>query len=720
MQRFDEAQATSPAHRAFEVRHVTERIVKIRYHPTRACVSWTRVKKDMGNKFICDLRFIRVDGNPCCSNPHHAEVARIYLSGHYEYCELSHSPQVVDFGEMTIGQTLSKHIMIRNDSNLPAVLEKNAQPIVAHHVKPIKLTIPAKSTRKLTITIKPTCLKVENIVKINITNASNMLSDTEDNFIPHDIPIKVKVTYNKKPIQHCRAVESLKHLYELNPSYAFMGDELEQCNEKRKIALQLLQKAKRPLPIIKLLSKNNRCLSTMSLHQTLQADCEPEVKRFSMYDLLDISLLPHTVEFGKIAVNSHGKKKLTIYNNTSYEIIIKFMKNKLIYYTDLNVKTISLNVRPNTQQTIIVFCRGDAGCDSGTFKYNINQKYFREHHYSVQAGNPSLTLKENNFKLGMVTQDNFITSTSVRITNEYNVSVNFKWDDLPADAPFDIMPKCGSVPKYSTKFCNISYICKQSKKLHYVINFQSLSAEANHQEQEKTVLPVEVTILLKKLLSKFLELPLYFKDVPLNLETTQEAILENSSREFATFFVVEPLLKGFRVEPKSGIIRPKMMTLLKISVKLPSVMDFNVEINFKLNNKETLILCAAGNVLEPKIVIYPKILHLPRIPSNMLTYVPLTFQNLGSVKTLIDVIQTEDDDGCDKMFELYVAHGNEKHKISQFYMEGSQSKTIYLKICEEYRREFEFFLPIQVNGLLGPPNIETALTDLQSYTRPHS
>lgn len=683
-----------------------------------ACVAWARVKKHLDNKFICDLRFIKVDGSPCCNDPRHAEVGRVYLCGQYEYCKLSHSPLTLDFGDLVIGQQLSKYIEIRNDSNLPAVISKGAQSIAALHIKPQKLTIPPNSNRKMLITLKPTCLKVESIVKLKITNASDTLSKIDDNFIPYEAVIKVNVLYNKKPIRCCDMVESLKHIHELNPDYAYMGDELNRRDEKRKIALKLLQKAKRPQPVIQQLGTKNQCNSTMSLSGILQTGCDPELQELSIYELLDISLSPSVLEFGKIAYNSHAMKNVCIKNHTHYAIHVTFLKDRRITFTDKHEKSISLTILPNSQRMIGVVCFAKEGCTLNTFKYCINKIYLREQHYNSQAGNPSLKLTETCYKLGMASSDYFLTATQVRLINEFNVSVHYEWEDMPSDAPFSINPKCGSVPKHSTRFCTILYKCKHTRKQSVIVNFWSFGQEYSN-DCDKVLLPVEVQVISKKLAMKVWEPPISFSNTPLNIESSLHAKLENCSREFGTFYVVEPLIQGFKVEPMAGIIFPRTLTLIKVIVKLPCIMEFNFEIAFKLNYRDILNLSVVGNVSEPKIVIHPRIINLPRIPSNLLTYVPITIQNLSPLKTLIDFLNMQEEN-CIKMFELYTAYGNDKHKISEFYIEGNQSKTVFIKICEEYRREFELFLPIQINRILGPPNIETNLTDILYYTRPHS
>ncbi|KOB79187.1 Uncharacterized protein OBRU01_00922, partial [Operophtera brumata] len=219
-----------------------------------------------------------------------------------------------------------------------------------------------------------------------------------------------------------------------------------------------------------------------------------------------------------------------------------------------------------------------------------------------------------------------------------------------------------------------------------------------------------LTVINRKQAIKFLQPAVLFKDIPLNLETIERVKLENSSREVAIFYVMEPLIPGLRIEPMSGTIRAKMIITFKILVNISCVLEFAFDIYVKINNKENVILPVSGNVVEPKILIHPKNIFMARIPSDMVTYVPVTFQNLSTLKTLVEVLDIDEN-----VFEVYIAVGNEKQRIFKFFVEGGQSKIVFIKVYDVYRREYEMYIPFKINRMLGPPDQNSWSMELQNY-----
>ncbi|XP_047987660.1 uncharacterized protein LOC125227395 [Leguminivora glycinivorella] len=165
----------------------------------------------------------------------------------------------------------------------------------------------------------------------------------------------------------------------------------------------------------------------------------------------------------------------------------------------------------------------------------------------------------------------------------------------------------------------------------------------------------------------------------------------------------------------SGAIRPKMIITFDIIVKIPCVLEFAFDIYVKINNKENLILPVSGNVLEPKILISPKNIYMPRIPCNLITYVPVTFQNLSTLRSVVEVLDT----GDENVFKVYIAVGYEKQRILKFCVDAGQSKTVYIRVHDNFRREYEMYIPFKINGLLGPPDNRSSSTELRHYIAEH-
>ncbi|CAH0725876.1 unnamed protein product, partial [Brenthis ino] len=336
-----------------------------------------------------------------------------------------------------------------------------------------------------------------------------------------------------------------------------------------------------------------------------------------------------------------------------------------------------------------------------------HDKHFdnRNQSYSIQISTPTLMTNEKCLKFGMVTTEAFVTSVSIKIFNNFNLNINFKWEELQADVPFEITPNSGIIPRHSSRICDVQYICKNSKTKTHEVDLLVISSITRP-------IPFELSVITRKLSIKFLQTAVIFKDIGLNLETTEKVKLENSSRELALFHVVEPLIPGLKIEPMCGTIRPKMIMSFNIIVKIPCILEFAFDICVKINNKENVILPISGNVIEPKIIIHPKNVYMARVPCYMITFVPVTFQNLGTIKTIIEVLDT----GDDNIFDVYILQGNERKRTFEFTVEGGQTRTVFVKVYDIFRREYEMYIPFKINGLLGPPNHNMCTTELRYYT----
>ncbi|CAG4998927.1 unnamed protein product [Parnassius apollo] len=303
----------------------------------------------------------------------------------------------------------------------------------------------------------------------------------------------------------------------------------------------------------------------------------------------------------------------------------------------------------------------------------------------------------------MVTSDSYTTSSSIKIYNKFNVDIDFKWSFPQNDTPFEVIPNISLVPGNSCRMCDIIYKCLPTKHKTFEIDFNF----------ENKTIPVELNIITRKISVKFLQPSLTFYNIGLNLEITKKVLLENSSRELAFFYVVEPLIPGFRIEPMSGQIHPKMILTFDVIVKISCIIEFTFDIILKINNKENVVLPVSGNVVEPKINIQPKNVFMPRIPCNMSTYIQVILQNTGYARSEIDVLHMNDEN----FFNVYVNKGNEKYRVSKLNIDAGQSETIFIQVRGMHRKEYDYYMPVRINGLIGPPNNNPQSHDMRYYVQ---
>ncbi|CAG4944631.1 unnamed protein product [Colias eurytheme] len=717
--KFDEAREISASHRAFTIISNDDHSIEITFTPKTECISKAKRSREFDNRFVFDLRLIKVDGSRCCYNELHSEIGRYYISGQFEYCKISHTPEIVNFGDVVINTKITKTIRIWNESNQMSARMMYKR-VTGFEVTPQSFSIPPNSSRKITVSIKPTCLKLSNKITFEIRNPHDKYEkplhdeeETDTNFIEYTVKFKLNVIYQKITIK--TKLESLHKLHDVNPAYTYTGAELEQHLQRKNVAFKHLQISKssyaKKTIYEKFTTGKERCYSYTST-KPIPNDgnfCKKTKEDILPYDLFGIVFSPFCINFGRVGLLTYGEHDLIVQNKTKHEFCIDFLKDSCVLYGHERKRSLKIKLRPHNDKVITIHCLGSfEGNLNGTFDYIISQKYYRKHPYSLQVGNPGLMLYDKCLKFGMVTAESFVTSVPIKIYNHFNTPVNFKWNEFHSDTPFEISPTSGTIPEHSCKICDVTYVCKATKTKSHEVD---LVSEGNYTK----IIPVELNVITRKLTIKFLQLAVVFKDIALNVETTEMVKLENSSREIALFHVVEPLIPGLKIEPMCGIIRPKMLLNFKITVKIPCILEFSFDIYVKINNKENVILPVSGNVVEPKILIHPKNIFMSRVPCDMITYVPVTFQNLSTLLTFIEILDT----GDENIFNVYTAVGNEKKRLFEFSIEGGQTKIVFIKICDVFRREYEMYIPFKINGILGPPCEDTSSTELRYYIGDH-
>lgn len=687
--------------------------INITFKPTSECVSWAKVlckNKEIKNTFIYDIRIMKMDGRYCCRNESHYEVSRYYICGQFEYCNISHTPQVLRFGDVPVKTRVTKIVEITNESSVNSFQMEYIKSF-ALEALPRRFTLGPISTKKISVTVKPTSWNTPQFVCFLIRNKHSNKEEEPSNFLTYKIKVNLKVII--KSTYRDIFVESLHKLYEKNQEYTYCDEEIFEHEKQKAIAMNMLDisksRAQRPHIDESNISCDSRnkikCVSSI-LSEPIAVFCEEVKVLISNYDMINIFILPVVVDFGMVAIDTIGSSDMIITNDTNFNISVKFVGDSMIFFSVIDIKTKIIAIEPFQSIKVNIFLSGlGEGTYEGNFYYSINDVISRAHSYKANVCSPMLLIEERFLKFGMVTNDMFVTSAQVRLKNSFNIPIKFRWDYTTDEAIFAVTPECSWIPKHCTRICDVTYLCKLYKAKTYHINLFIMNDPLISTQ-------IEVIFVSRKHQVKFSEQTINLKDVPLNLKTTKRITMQNLSKEIAFFNVVDMQMPGLKISPLSGMMSPKSIANMTIEARLCCVMSFQTEIQIKINNENTITLPINGNVVEPKIVIHPKQIIMPRIPSYMINYTQVTIQNIGSIRSLINVINND-------TFKVFI--GNEFNKVKEtfFYIEAGQSKTLYIQIYHESRRQYNDYIPVQINELLGPPNKDPKSTEFQYYTKPH-
>ncbi|XP_018329252.1 cilia- and flagella-associated protein 47-like [Agrilus planipennis] len=263
---------------------------------------------------------------------------------------------------------------------------------------------------------------------------------------------------------------------------------------------------------------------------------------------------------------------------------------------------------------------------------------------------------------------------------------------------FRIVPMTGTIPPLGILKCAV-YRKQCDDRYHDTeaqLNFTSSSLYRTI-SLNVTYTPFNVVLLRSSLT---------VSDLPLNIPEKRTVVLRNLDSRCLSFTVVgQEGIPGLTVSPNSGILKCKQDQNISIFFHFKTICELNCKLHVIVGHQTELHLNINVSVVYPNYQIAPSVINFKKIACFSTARASFTIENKCSCRThfqfpLIDYPTYNVKESDDYTADIVPRSG--------IYIEPGEKKKFYLFFTPVEVRTVKFYLPLIVNGILGPTSMNTA------------
>lgn len=192
-------------------------------------------------------------------------------------------------------------------------------------------------------------------------------------------------------------------------------------------------------------------------------------------------------------------------------------------------------------------------------------------------------------------------------------------------------------------------------------------------------------------------------EIPLNLPTKTVAFLRNFEYVEIEFEVdSSSLVHGCIVRPLHGIMSPRAIATLEIYLTFSLCFHFTMVIRVTIQKHLNLQLKIIGNVSYPQLKLHPQFLHLRRISASAYQHYLINATNVGTTMLKLKFLLEE-------YPEFRVCLSSQRHDPGignkDVFIAPNTSQEFHLHFDPIDLASYAFYLPIVINGIIGPVSI---------------
>nr|XP_039264663.1 cilia- and flagella-associated protein 47-like isoform X2 [Styela clava] len=429
-----------------------------------------------------------------------------------------------------------------------------------------------------------------------------------------------------------------------------------------------------------------------------KVDCRQQL---TPQDLHKIIIGPPTIDFGQVCLRSTNMKQLSIINNLDQHIHVQVT----IDCRELRqTSPLSQVVPPGSKaQLSLVFESSVEGRFQRSIVYTVNNQ--NESHILVLGTVVPVALELNSNKLeleptpGMPAEAGY--RSVVTLYNRRNYGAEFTWSPILTDrgTAFSVRPATGVVEAYKDLKCEVVF---------HPSYFAPLEGNFHLQVHNGNSMHLSCVAKLGAANVQFVERRIQFGSVPLNMRTVRTALLHNSGRNHALFYVVNSNpFPGMTVAPVHGVVPVGGNTELKVYLQPTAAMKFDTWIRVNIRGSKTIDLRMGGTVDPPAVDIDVKAFKFSGVYCNSTVTIPFNLINLTSTRVKADFDLSKhtdfvlsfpeeevDDDPNDQLSLLPNTYSVE--------LAGEQSLPCTLTFHPTSVASYDFNLPVTVNKTGAP------------------
>lgn len=280
----------------------------------------------------------------------------------------------------------------------------------------------------------------------------------------------------------------------------------------------------------------------------------------------------------------------------------------------------------------------------------------------------------------------------LKMYNILNVPVRFHWI-VPPLSCFTLKPMSGIIPAQMYLCCEINY--KPNPLFRTNAKFICRT-----QESEGSVLTVNAFIVNCKV--EIQESVLNFEHIPLNLLIKTFNVLRNNDYQSISFKIITKPCPGITLGVTSGTIKGRSDFRLNIFIQFRFFAIFQHKIEIEFDQGTCLSFIVKGAVDFPLIEYKPSSkITFKTIPAESFDVVPFAITNTGASNVHISFDLSIFPEL--KVHELLINIYDEVIPDYEETLAPGQTIHLYMSIYPLDVIMNDFYLPLIINGLLGPP-----------------
>ncbi|XP_022901748.2 cilia and flagella-associated protein 47-like [Onthophagus taurus] len=297
------------------------------------------------------------------------------------------------------------------------------------------------------------------------------------------------------------------------------------------------------------------------------------------------------------------------------------------------------------------------------------------------------------------------TTQYIQLINDLNISVKFYW--IINEPNFIIQPLEGVVDIGKTLKSVVTYIPEVEGPTTCIAKFVSgdcspqlfvISCD-NFETGDLDVITKEVN----------------FENLSLQTWSFKEILIKNLSNFTVGCKIDRSNLKPdwIKITPMEVAIKPNCLFAIIVAVLCPKCVSFEGSITLMVVNDadKKYEISVKGNVVYPDIRIDPNVILFPKISSSSFAIIKFTIKNKCAAETFVNF-------DLEEYPEFKVTQSNQlfdKNDVAVANFLPNESKTFYIHFYPTEAMSTWFFLPITLNGILGPPLRYDTITQVVDY-----
>lgn len=420
-------------------------------------------------------------------------------------------------------------------------------------------------------------------------------------------------------------------------------------------------------------------------------------------ELNNIVVTPFMMQLEGICPDSFANTAITVENNNEFSIRVYVAPRKrgVLEFPVGNRKTVKAN---STADIAIKYKAENIGKHYVVIDIIINECHGCECILQARVIPRFVTTDSTHIEF----MSNGPPRRYLKLTNPCNEEVTFTWENTTQSLV--IMPSKGTVPPKCYLYCKINYVPMISERLASEIILVSERATGPKTLVDVFATPVKAKVGLS---TDHLQIPY----VPLNLPIRRKVVLRNFGSENVLFKIINPSpIHGVTVTPSEGIMRCYGDQIFYVNVCISTCITFSCTVKIEVQKIDQIEFKISGCIEYPQIEIKPSSFHLRKIYLGCFDRFKFQVENCGQCAASIKF--------CFEYYpEFYVSNSSEKYssalKPEGIILEPQELKTLYLHFDPIDVAPNCFYLPIILNGILGPPSkIRADTTSVVTYLAP--